>query len=371
MDSMAAAADFSASGFVPGLQLAGRFYQQAVAPILAQNWPSLRYSAALIGDGSEVLGFDSPRSMDHDWGPRLYLFLAPEDFRLAAAICPALETALPAEFAGFSVAFADKDRCQGFSAEQGSCGSVRHGVEFFTLASYFRKALSLNLDADLTVRDWLVLPENLLCGVTAGEVFHDGLGLGDIRARLAYYPHDVWLHLMAAQWTRIAQEEAFVGRCHEVGDSLGAKLILARLIRELMRLSFLQARRYAPYAKWFGSAFAALASAPVLLPLLQAALAAKQPVVCEEALCAALREVARRHNQLALTEPLEIEPSLYHDRPYLVIHGERFAAALKARIQNPELRALEYDIGSISQFVDSTYVLTSPALCRRFTEVVV
>lgn len=125
MGAMSAAADFSASEFLPGLQLARRFYHEAVAPMLAQNWPDLRYSAALIGDGSEVLGFDGPRSTDHDCGPRLYLFLAPEDFSLAAEICSALDAALPADFAGFSVVFADHDRCQGFSDAADVSASLR------------------------------------------------------------------------------------------------------------------------------------------------------------------------------------------------------------------------------------------------------
>ena len=33
-------------------------YEEAVAPILDSHLPDLEYSAALIGSGSEVLGFD-------------------------------------------------------------------------------------------------------------------------------------------------------------------------------------------------------------------------------------------------------------------------------------------------------------------------
>ena len=65
--------------FVPGLRLAGEFYAEVVRPLLDQAFPGLRYAAALLGPGSEVLGFDSERSTDHDWGPRLLLFLDDED----------------------------------------------------------------------------------------------------------------------------------------------------------------------------------------------------------------------------------------------------------------------------------------------------
>ena len=62
--------------FIQGLELSERFYREAVAPILARRFPQLVHSAALIGPGSDVLGFDTPQSMDHDWGPRLLLFLS-------------------------------------------------------------------------------------------------------------------------------------------------------------------------------------------------------------------------------------------------------------------------------------------------------
>jgi hypothetical protein len=57
--------------FVPGLKLAELFYKEAVRPVLLKHFPRLRYSAALIGHGSEVLGFDTERSTDHHWGPRV------------------------------------------------------------------------------------------------------------------------------------------------------------------------------------------------------------------------------------------------------------------------------------------------------------
>ena len=56
--------------FTPGVELARRFYWEAVRPVLDAEFPGLKHSAALIGTGSEVLGFDTPMSADHHWGPR-------------------------------------------------------------------------------------------------------------------------------------------------------------------------------------------------------------------------------------------------------------------------------------------------------------
>jgi len=58
--------------FIPGLELSRRFYWEAVRPVLDAEFPGLRHSAALIGTGSEVLGFDTPMSSDHHWGPRTF-----------------------------------------------------------------------------------------------------------------------------------------------------------------------------------------------------------------------------------------------------------------------------------------------------------
>ncbi|MGH1551225.1 DUF4037 domain-containing protein [Streptomyces sp. L7] len=67
-------------------------------------------------------------------------------------------------------------------------------------------------------------------------MFHDGLHqLGPLRHDLRWYPHDVWLHVLAREWQHIAEREAFVGRCGEVGDELGSAMNAAHLTRHLMR----------------------------------------------------------------------------------------------------------------------------------------
>jgi hypothetical protein len=47
-----------AADFVAGLDLSRGFYSDVVAPLMAGR----RHSAARLGEGSEVLGFDTPRS---------------------------------------------------------------------------------------------------------------------------------------------------------------------------------------------------------------------------------------------------------------------------------------------------------------------
>ena len=92
--------------FIKGLRLAELFYKEAVRPILAARFPDLAYSAALLGRGSEVLGFDTPQSMDHDWGPRLMLFLKASDKEVyAGQIDQCLRRELPPEIHGYPTSF--------------------------------------------------------------------------------------------------------------------------------------------------------------------------------------------------------------------------------------------------------------------------
>src|SRR4051794_33012409 len=82
-----------------GLSLCRLFYLEAVRPLLDRAYPGLPHAAARIGPGSEVLGFDSERSVDHDWGPRLELFLSAEDVaRHGTNISALLAARLPSRF---------------------------------------------------------------------------------------------------------------------------------------------------------------------------------------------------------------------------------------------------------------------------------
>jgi hypothetical protein len=216
---------------------------------------------------------------------------------------------------------------------------------------------ALNFDpvGEIGAADWVSVPDHRLLTLTAGQVFYDGLGqLEPMRAKLRYYPDDVWLYLLAAQWRRIAQEEALMGRCGQVGDELGSRLVAARLVRDLMRLCFLMERRYAPYIKWLGSAFAQLECAGQLGPILMRVLEANTWPERQTHLTAAYELAARRHNSLGITPPLPAEVAPYYNRPFLVIRADRFVDAIRAAIQSDCVRALPEHLGSVDQFIDST-----------------
>ncbi|WUW22681.1 DUF4037 domain-containing protein [Streptomyces sp. NBC_01463] len=348
------------AAFLPGLELSRILYETAVRPVLDDAFPGLPYAAARIGAGSEVLGFDTARSTDHDWGPCLDLFLAPDDAAAHGdAIRRLLADRLPKEIRGWPTHFrpaADPLDPVGHMAM--TDGPVDHRVVAHDTGAWLVR--EVGLDASTTepaVRDWLAMPQQRLAQVTAGAVFHDGPGLlTTARARLARYPEQVWRHVLACQWQRISQEEAFVGRCAEAGDDLGSAVVAGRLVRDLMRLCLLLERRYPPYGKWLGSAFARLEAAGELTPSLRGALAATEYPERERHLCAAYEAVAVRQNAAGLTDPVDPSPRPYHGRPFLVLHAERFARPLAASVTDPDLRGLPLT-GVVDQWADSTDLL--------------
>jgi len=336
--------------FIPGLELAGAFFAEVVRPRLDEAFPGLPYAAALIGPGSEVLGYDTARSVDHDWGPRLQLLLEDGDAGRGAEITAMLASRLPAAFRGYPTAF---------PVTREPDGRARHRVEVTGLGAWLAGHLGFDPRRPVTVTDWLATPTQRLAAFTGGRVFHDGPGdLSRARARLSWYPRDVWLYVLACQWQRIGQEEAFPGRCAEAGDELGSAVVTARLARDLMRLCLLMYRRYPPYSKWLGTAFARLPAAAALTPPLAGAVAATGWPDRQRHLSQACETAAALHNDLGLTGPLDPRTRPYHDRPYQVIDAGRFTGALRQAITDPQVRRLPAT-GAVDQFIDSTDALGS------------
>jgi hypothetical protein len=345
--------------FIPGIELSRLFFFEAVKPVLDAEFPRLRCAAGLIGTGSEVLGFDTEMSADHGWGPRVDLFLEEEDYeRAREEVRAALSRKLPHRFRGYPTSFTEPDPndngVQHLEARDG--GPVRHKVEVMTPRRFFLGYLAFDIACEIEPADWLTFPEQKLRTVSAGAVFHDEIGLEEVRRRFAYYPHDVWLYLLASAWARVGQEEHLLGRAGTVGDEIGSALIGARLVRDLMRLCFLMERVYAPYPKWFGTAFKQLGCAEGLSPHLRAALAATDWRARESHLADAYERVAEMHNALGVTDPLPTRPRDFFGRPFRVIELHGFADSILARITDERVRrvAARKPIGGLDQFSDST-----------------
>jgi hypothetical protein len=347
--------------FLPGVRLSQLFFEEAVQPILAAEFPDVAYSAALIGPGSEVLGFDTPMSVDHDWGPRLLLFLDEADLAsVGGKITEALGERLPYHYRGYPTGYTT--HTSGTGTPLGSeMRPLPHRVQVESVPGYLERYLGWHPARELAAADWLTFPQQKLRSLTAGVVYHDAIGLVTILDRLAYYPDDVWLYLLAAQWRRIGEEEHLVGRAGFSGDELGATIIASRLVRDLMNVCFLMEKVYAPYPKWFGTAFAQLACAPRMLPLLGAIQSAGNWEARDRALAAAYVAVAGQHQAMGITDPIPVQPSHFFDRPFHVIWGQTFADAILEQIKDEQLRTIAGKglLGGIDQVSDNTELLTN------------
>lgn len=357
-------ADGTAPGpFINGIALSEQFYWRLVRPILERRFPDLAHAAALINTGSEVLGFDDLMSTDHHWGPRVLLFVEEDTYpHVKEQVDHYLRSELPTEFLGYPTNFTEPDPNDGGVQKMRPIerGPVNHRVELHTMRGFFEETIGHNIDRPLEPADWLTLPEQFLRIIATGPIFFDNIGLRELRRRFSYYPDDVWFYLLAAGWTRIGQEEHLMGRAGWVGDEIGSTLIAARLVRDVMRLCFLMERTYAPYPKWFGTAFLKLDCVGDLWQTLQAALRAATWQERERQLIQAYEFLAQQHNSLGLTAPLPEKVMAFHGRPFHSIAMHGFADALLAKIVDPAVRlvAERPPIGQIDQFSDSTDLLS-------------
>ncbi|WP_426309123.1 DUF4037 domain-containing protein [Cellulosimicrobium sp. E-16] len=327
-----------------GTDLARRYYDEVVGPIVLGRWPGLPHAAGRLGSGSDVLGLDDATSRDHDWGLRLTLLV---DEPMVDEVDALLDAALPRTFAGHPTRFPTTWSPHG-----------PHQVEAASPSGFVTSRLGVDATRPLAVDAWLALTGQAVLEVTAGPVFVDTEGaLSAARDRLAWYPDDLWRYAVAVDWARIGQELPFVGRTAERGDDLGSRVVAARLVRVAMHLGFLLERRWPPYAKWFGTAFAALPRAGAVGPDLAAALAADDWRSREAALCRGLETLHDLQGEVGLPTVADVVVPFF-DRPYRGLGP--VADAVTAAIQDPAVRALPPGVGTVEQWVDDVDVLTDP-----------
>lgn len=349
--------------FVPGTAITGDFFTEMVQPILATHFPGLQYGAALIGPGSEVLGFDTPMSMDHDWGLRIFLFLREQDAQVfSRSIASVLSHELPPMFRGLPVAIATltaTSSVRSMELVNAMDGPVKHHVMPMTVREFSELQLGCDATEELSAAQWLSIPSHALGEVVQGAVYLDTTGeITALRRQLAWYPRDVYIYVLAAGWRRIGDEEHLMPRAGHVGSELGSALIGSRLVRDVVHLCFLMEKQYAPYAKWLGTAFSRLDCAAAMEPLLRRVQVATSWQTRQAPLGEAYALLARMHNALGLTREMHTEVSVFHDRPWKVIHGGEFAQALVENIEDEEAKAIAQRslIGSVSQWADNVAV---------------
>jgi Domain of unknown function (DUF4037) len=332
-----------------GIELSAAFHRDAVGPLLRRELPRLRYAAARLGSGSDVLGLDDAMSRDHDWGCRLTVLVDEADQAAVPLVQDLLAGRLPERFGGFPVRFATT-----WDAV------VSHKVETATVGDFAASRLGVNPLHGLSVLDWLVLTGQSVLEVAAGQVYVDCTAeLAVLRRELAWYPPGVERYLLGCGWQRLEQRMPMIGRTADTGQRLQSLLLSAGLVSDLMSLAFLVHRQWRPYEKWREAMFTRLPSAAELSGPLEAAATAADWHEREAAMATAIEVLLAVQRGQGLPTPAAGVVQFF-DRPYRTVAGE-IADRLLAAVTDPLLSGLAVRAGSVDQWIDSVDVLSDPA----------
>ena len=224
-----------------GMEMSRAFYGQFGAPMIHERFPEYEeiIAAGLTGSGSECYGYDDTVSTDHDFEPGFCLFIPGEDIvdRRTAFQLERAYAGLPSEFEGYR------------RSVLSPVGGNRHGV--IRIDDYFRQKTG-GMPDELSMLQWLSIPENALAEAVNGELFRDDAGLmTDAREILRNMPRDVRLKRLAGHLLMMAQSGQYnYIRClqhHEIG---AAQSCLYIFVQHMSAAWFLLHNRYMPYYKW-------------------------------------------------------------------------------------------------------------------------
>src|ERR1044071_6449380 len=133
--------------FIKGLELSRLFYEEAVRPLLDESFPGLCHAAAPLWTGLEILGFDTEMSRDHEWGPRVDLFVEESEHEaVSSAVSEMLRQRLPHFYRDYPTSFTEPDPAdKGIQHLADSDeGPVNHKVYVLTPRGFFLSYLGFD-----------------------------------------------------------------------------------------------------------------------------------------------------------------------------------------------------------------------------------
>jgi hypothetical protein len=264
------------------------------------------------------------------------LYLRDEDDCRKHEIFDMFSENLPYEHRGFSTHFSTDGHEDGiYGMKPLTKGKVRPFIEIVALEEYIGGwHIGISDLANISDLDWLTLSEHRLLGITSGRIFKDDLGLKERLEHIRFYPENVRIYLIASNWSLIAKEQAFLKRCADVGDNIGSALVCGRIADRLMRLAFLYCKKYAPYSKWFGTAFSKLPISDELKDALLKAITAYDIETRENKIIRAKVLTMDLHNKAGITEFIDVKvDDNYLGRGIKAIHADKIADTLKAKLK--------------------------------------
>lgn len=197
-----------------------------IRSFLQKEIPELdsRICLALVGAGSECLGYDDSISADHDNNTRCLVLLDNIDFKKYQAL---LKKLFKEKFLNTQI-------------------DIQNIYAFYTYYTSYP-------EGPQNIEEFFHVPEEYLCSATNGEVFYDGLGLfSQIRNQLLqYYPDDFRYKKLSFHLNYIAQSGQYnYPRILQRKDYVAAELALAEYMKHYISVIYLLNSQYMPFYKW-------------------------------------------------------------------------------------------------------------------------
>ncbi|MBO0992025.1 DUF4037 domain-containing protein [Bacillus sp. SD088] len=322
--------------FIQGRTLSSQFYREIIQPLLV----NIPHDAVLVGEGSDVLGFDQPISTDHDWGPRVTIFVSKNNE--IHSIRNRILANLPEKFLGYSTSI-DEDTSN---------------IQVITAKEWLQNNLGIKDIHALSYDDWLSFPQQHLLQFVGGISFADSLGdYKKAKQILSWYPDDVWRWAMASQWYLIWASERLIQRTLEAKDYLGSQLIVQKVVRYIIEMWFLQNKQYKPYDKWLGSAFGKIAGSDFFREKSWEIFSTNDKNKQIELLQQMLVRLGENHNRLRLSKVINPTIVSYEVginnavRHYKTFNSSAYKDACTESIEDPTLQKLIF-VGTVDQMTN-------------------
>lgn len=350
------------------LELNRAYYRDCVFSVLQEHCPQIagRHAAALIGYGSEVLGNDDEFSKRYGWGPRLLLFLTKDDHKLwGQRLFDVFQQNIPIEFLGHPTRYSERGSPQPTIDLNAPVGIAITTCERFVELYLGVQRINV-VEKPISSKEWLLINEGGLLRLTAGEVFHDSVGiLTKLREYYRYFPDDVWRYRLAYQWTSLSWDIDLVGICAHRGDILSAGIAASRSVERIIGLVFLLNRFYKPaYLKWVHREFYKLPDlAAEVGSVLEEAMKSPDPAYATEVLYPVLDRLIDYQSKLLGTpvpeyrKPQVLDPGFFKYDLWPVVESVR-------NTTKGELASLRTAIGAADQWVADQDLLQVPGQLR-------
>ena len=224
-----------------GIELSRGYYEEYGKEMLTSGFAGLLpyIAVGICGQGSECFGYDDDVSRDHDFEPGFIIFLPGEDKigRRQEFLLEKAYLKLPKEYKGV--------RRQTVAP----VGGPRHGVK--RTADFFLSTVG-SPDGELTLTQWLKVPDHALSEALNGKIFEDNYGeVTKIRDKLSEMPEDICKKRLAGRLIIMAQAGQYnYSRCLAHGETAAAQLALFEFTHKAMEAVFLLNRRPMPFYKW-------------------------------------------------------------------------------------------------------------------------